>query len=817
LRSDVSLSFRQLLREPRTHVAIVVTLALGVGSTTTVYAVFNHLALRPTPGIAAPEQLVSVMFQPAGEPLSMGGGSAAAVSLYRDAIDELGLESLAIWSGTPKQAPAVLREHSEPRLAEVEYVQLGYLEALGVRPRHGRLFTPAELADAAPRVTLVSEALWRRELGGRADALGRSINVNGVPFEIVGVLDDYRGWGQTAANTVDVWLPMAAASPGAPPDTTVFLLVGRRRPGETAAAIQQRLRALYEPVRATLRGPPAAFVPWVHDGLRSTPRAPRRLPSLPLVLGASLLLLLLACANAASLLMASHERRRHDLAVRAALGASRWQLSRSLMLDAMVLGAAAVAGGLLLTAGVVRLLDGARLLSSVRPLSDVTVDWRVAVFSAAMGLATVFVFALLPVMAASRVDLRTSLQESARTTTVRNRFRRGLVAAQVGLALVLLAGAGVLARSLWNLGAIPLGMQPNGVYAFTFDPRLAGARGAAGEQLLQRVIEDLRATRGVEAVATANPSVFNASLNLTTELRLAHEAPQPSASVKGPTIVSPEYFDALGVPVLAGRSFTAAEARLGSEVPGQPAILSASAARLLFGRQSPIGQHVAVGASFGEWKRRRLVRIVGVAGDTRTAWSLREDAPPPMLYEAAGQMLVSTRVYVKSSLATENLASRVRQALWTANPRLLAVDAGTLATEVERLYPEERTFTWLLASIALVATALGFAGVYAVTARQVAARTREIGVRMALGASPAAVMRLAGASLVPATVAGIAGGLAVYAATAQAIASRLFGVTPLDASTLVIVSALLAAVVAVAAWLPARRAARVDPVSALRD
>ncbi|HET9372664.1 MAG TPA: FtsX-like permease family protein [Vicinamibacterales bacterium] len=337
--------------------------------------------------------------------------------------------------------------------------------------------------------------------------------------------------------------------------------------------------------------------------------------------------------------------------------------------------------------------------------------------------------------------------------------------------------------------------------------------------MLARVVSDLRETPGVESVTTANPSPFNDSLNLSAELRLEGESPAPSVAVKGPSVVSPDYFRTLGVPLRAGRTFTEAETALEDDVPLRSAIVSAEAARALFGDASPIGRRVVLGriARSGEWRRQRVLDIIGVAGEARTAATLRAASPPPTVYESSGPILVYSRVYVKSSLPATEMAARVRRVLWTANARLLPVEAGTIADEVERLYPEDRASAWLLVTIAAVATLLGFAGVYAVTAHSVSERTREFGVRIALGASSSAVVRQAGRGVVTVAIAGVAAGLIAYGFASRLIAARLFGVTPLEPATIAMAMALLCLVVGVATWLPARRATRIDPVVALRE
>jgi len=801
--SEGRAAIHAVARAPRSTLAVVLTLGLGIASTTAVYAVFNHLLFRPVPGVADPASLVTITFQPEDSPRTFASGSAQSIALFRD--PRAGLISVASSNGAPRPEPVNLRPDEDPRVLDVEYVAPDYLETLGVRTRLGRLFSTEETREGGHGVALISDALWRREFSGRADVLTKALAVNGKSFVIIGVVDAYRGWSYLKANTGDVWLPERDSGGEITRGDRVSTLVARTRTRPDASAIQARLRAVYAPVRATLTGDAANIVPSVHTGLGFGVE-PTLGVSFSLVIGIASLLTLLSCANAAE--------RRQDLALRAAIGASRWQLIRGLAIEAVAMAGAAVAMGLLLTRAIARLLEGVRVFVGVDALTEVGVDWRVAAFACATGAVTVCVFALTPILSASRIDLRTVLQEASRAATGRQRLRRTLVAAQVALSLVLMAGGGLFVRSLWNLRAIDVGVNPSGVFAFTLNPRLVGARGAEGEVLVARAIERLRRLPGTIAVATANPHPFWDS-RMMARVRLETEAADPILMIET-SVVSPDYFQTLGVPVLSGRVFDATDARAPAGTLATAGIVNVALARALFGTPAAVGRRLAVGGLSGEWRRRRVVEIVGVVGDTRTAYTLRRPEPAFMLYQATGTQLVFSRVYVRSALPPGAAQARVMQAVHEIEPRLPLVEPGTLSSEIEQMIPEDRALARLLVAVAVVATLLGFAGVYAVTAFGVVERTREFGVRIALGASRAAVLRTAGSGVAGAAAGGALVGLAGCMWATRFVASRLYGVTALDPVSITAAIALLGFVVIVAAWLPARQAMRVDPIRALR-
>ena len=812
--ADVRWAGRMFRRYPWSYAAIVLTLGLGIAATTTVFAVFNHVLFRPTPGVERPGELITIAFQ-SEDGRSWGYGPVEALDLFRR--ESTGLAAIAAWPGDGRTTTVALTPGAEPRFLTRGFVTDSYLETLGVRPAIGRLFTAGEIR-APGALALISESLWQREFGGESSVLGRLIDVGGRSFAIVGVLDDYRGWSSTSSDDIDVWLPEAADDQGGP-STSVSQAIARLDPDRSVEGLQEILRTMYAPLRETLSERDAQFVPWVYDGLRVGGR-PRGfgLPSFTFVLLAAAVLLALACANAANLLLGMTARRRHELAFRSAIGASRLRLARGLVIESALLAVAAIGAGLAVARVVLYLIGDSQVFQNGASIAGAGFDWRVVAFGTTVGSVTLFAFSLLPVVAASRGDVRPLLQEGARTSTGSHRLGRSLVAAQLALSVLLMAGAGVLIRSYARLSHLDLGMEAR-THSFEFDPRLAGSLPLDARQaLLPAALEALDARPGIEGVATANPSVFDGRMFGGPEARLDAETPEPTATVRK-TTVSPEYFETVGMRLVAGRAFTEADRTIDAGV--QPVVVSASLARRLYGETSPLGRQLVLGDyGFRDptfWELRLTGEVVGVAPDVLTVETVADAQAAFVVYQAADPTFVMSRVYVRSSKPAGEVGRDVREALSSVNSRLLPVAAGTIRDEVERNFREAHALMLLLIVVAVVASVLGCAGAYAVTSQGVAERTREFGVRVALGASAADVMRQAARGVVAPLAFGAAAGVLGYAFAAPLLEAQLVAMAPVDPLTIAAVVLLLILIVGLSTWLPLRRAARVDPAQVLRE
>ncbi len=588
--TDLRLGLRAFRRQPGSSAAIVVTLALGIGATTAGYALFNYVLFRPVPGVVDPDRLVTIYFQPIDDQFVFGAAPRSSLAALRQsqAMDGLG-------GAYTVALPVALRGDGDAEHATVELVTDGYFGVLGVRARTGRLFTDEEISRGAD-VALISERLWHRAFFGAASAVGQRITVARTPFTVVGIVDRYQGWGSVRAGDVDVWLPMTAERPLNRVEDRFENLVGRLPQGGTAAVAEQQLRAAFTsvgPTQLVMTQPgarrdsldrPLRFTPALYNGLHTSDSFGTRnriLEVYPFVIGPTALLLLLACANAANLLLARTLQRERELAVKSAIGAGGWRLARGVAVEVGILGIAAMLFGVLGAKLLTGLVNGTQVFSWVAPIDHVPLDWRVLLFTAGMSMATVVMFGFVPILAVRRARLRPVLHQAGRFTNSTSRFRGALLCVQIALSLTLLAGAGVLARSLHNLRAVDLGMNASGVVSFGIDGRRFGLTLARRDALVREVLERLSSTPGVQAAAVAAPPAFWKDGSFPVRVRPA-SATAPDVRLET-AVVSGSYFDVLGIPVRAGRTFSEDEFQRRPAEAGGLGMISESLARRLFG------------------------------------------------------------------------------------------------------------------------------------------------------------------------------------------------------------------------------------------
>jgi predicted permease len=828
LGSDVRAATRMLVRQPVSAAAIVVTLGMGIGIVTSVYAVFNHVLFRPVPGVRDDGRLVTMLFHPPGKPDNLGAGALAALPFLRRA------STLAdVAAGSETQLPVVAAPNAEPGVRHVSFVTSRYFDVLGIRVTQGRLLTDGETDGASPHA-LVSDSYATRELSSAMSAVGATIIVNGHAVKVVGVVDRFRGWGASRVGRIDVWLPMGIehiVRRAAAPDTSIEDLVARLHPGVSIAAANAEAGSIYAGLADSLDKFTRQFVPVLYPGLYTFGQDRTHayiMRTFPFLMGGAGLLLLVACANTANLLLARTRRRTRDLALQAALGARRMRLMRSLLVEATILAAAAAVVGLAISLLITTGLRGLQVFASVPEVVDLAIDTRVAAFAMLVTAATVLLFGLLPAVRASRADVRALLSSPSLATPRSPRVRMALVASQLAISLTLLGAAGVLLRSLTNLRTQDVGMRTHDVVSFSVNPRQIGYNAARRDQLVRDVIGRLASTPGIEAVAFASPPAFWGSGRTSRLIRLDAAVERPEVEVETMT-VSGSYFGVLGIPLVEGRTFRPDEFQRPTQTSGGVAIVSASLARALFGSGPAVGRRVVRGtwsmpvaavmsldATKGPFVAERELEVVGVASDTRTGWTLRRGAAA-LLFEPGGQQTVYASFYLRSTRPTAESASLARGVVRELEPGLPVTSLGTVQDEIERLIPEERLFARVMSMVALLAMLLGIAGTYAVMMYTVAERTREFGIRTALGAPPAAIARgVLARALLMCAIGGVAG-LGLFAAASRILASRLYGVAALDPLSLLAASAVLSAATVVAAWLPARRATRADPVLVLRS
>ena len=804
--ADVRYAARRLAGAPGFTLVAALTLALGLGAATAVFSVVESVMLRPLP-YPHPERLVAIDDAGAdGAPVDVTFGTFREVEARSRALEAVAV--MRAWQ------PALTRasDASEPERIDGQRVSAGFFRALGVRPALGRDFEPADDRPGAPPLAMLADRLWRRRLAADPAAIGREITLDGRAFTVAGVMP--RGFENVLAPGAEVWTPLQY-DPALPRDGREWghhlRMVGRLRPGVSAEDAARDLAGL-----ARRPVPEFARVPWAAlergflvTGLRHAVARGVR-PLLVAVLGAVALLLAIACVNVTNLLLARGARRRGEFAVRAALGASGGRLVRQLLTESVML---ALAGGAL---GLLVAQAGVRALVALAPPGLPRVDairLDAATFLFALGVTTLIglVVGAIPALHASRHDPATGLSAGSRRTAGGHRRTRGaLVVAETALALVLLVGAGLLLRSLGALLAVEPGFDPSRV--LTMQIHTAGERFAeqgARRRYFAEVLEAVRRVPGVRSAALTSQLPLSGDLEAFGAQfeSAATDASENDVAALRYT-VTPDWFGTMRIPLRRGRLL---DARDDAGAPVAVLINESLAARRFPGRD-PIGQRLHLGRTDLPW-----FTIVGVVGDVKQS-SLAagaEDAvyvTPEQWYFEDRSMSLAVRARGDAA----GLADEVRRAVWSVDADQPVVRVATMQTLVERSAGERRFALLAFEAFALAALALAAIGLYGVLAGGVAERTRELGVRAALGASPREIVALVVRQGMTLVAAGGVIGVAAALAASGALSTLLFGVSRVDPATYAGVLALLGAVSAVACALPALRAARVDPTVALR-
>jgi predicted permease len=816
--NDLRLAARALRRAPAFALATALTLALGMGATTALFAAVRGVLLRPLP-YPRPEQLVRV------REVAPGGGALAFADPNFDDLRRgaRAFSALAAYRG----APVVVTGGAEAARVPSAVVTRDFFAVMGVRPAAGRAFVGDELQQGGAQAVVVSDGFWRRALGGARDFAARPLVVDGQPYAVVGVMPPGFGF----PDGTEIWRSRELYPMGTSRTAHNLAVVGRLRDGATAAAAQGEASAL---VRALKRayGSDMRAVDVAVEPLRDAVVGRARTPIL-LLFAAAGVLLLVAAANVTTLLLARGAARRRELGVRVAVGATRARLLRPMLAEAAVLAGAGAVGGVAVAAA------GARALAAAAPAAlpragEVRVDLPVlgfalagaAVLAAALGGTTGLRAAGLAL--AARGGAVAGGERAGTEGRAGARARAWLVSSQVALTAVLLVGAGLLGRSFLSLTAVDPGFRTEGaaVVSVTFPRVDDGDRvgPARQRQAADAIVARLRALPGVRA-AGAVTSLPVLGGNDGSGTYLVQTRPDEVRDMddfarlsKDPTRAGQAsyrkatdgYFEAMRIPLLRGRLFTAAD---GPDAP-PVAVISASVARQSFGDREPLGRLIQFGNMDGD---TRPLTVVGVVGDVREN-GLAAD-PEPTVYSLARQRPPSTGLVAVlaggpgfDAAATMAAASRAVRAVDPGLP----VRTRRIEEVFERAVADRRYALVLAGAFGAAALALAAAGLYGVVAYVAAQRRRELGVRVALGARAGDVRRLVlGRGLAPAAL-GLGAGLAGALAAGRLLAAHLYGVRPGDPATFAGVALALGAVAFAAAWAPARRAARVDPASVLR-
>jgi predicted permease len=683
-----------------------------------------------------------------------------------------------------------------------------FFSGLGVRALLGRVFSAEDGAAGSAPVTVISYDQWDRQFGLDPAVLGASVALNSNSFTVVGVLPpEFRG--VHPGDQAEFYVTMAAQpqlmsswTPNSP-DHWWIKLMARVKPGVSDGQLQAALDVVFSRAAASAMKEPKVVVlngragpAWDRNFLRQP---------LMLLLGVVGVVVLVACANLAGLSLARGAARQHEFAVRAALGSGRWRLIRQSLTESALL--AGSGGGLgLLFAFWGRTIIGRLLSGSPEGLRcDTSLDWRVLGFTLAVSLVTALLAGVVPAFRAARVDPLAGLKSRAALAAPRMQAGKALVATQVALSVILLAGAGLYVHTLVNLVRINPGFTTEHLLLFRVNPRAAGLRGAATTAFYGRTQEALEKIPGVQAAALTHLKLLSGIMSGGSFFTLpAHpELTGDKRPAAHRLTVSETFFSTMGIPLMLGRSLTAADTDGAQKV----IVVNETFARRYFPCENPVGQ--VLSADKTEWT------IVGVCRDAKYT-SVKLDVPPTVFFSHRQDSLGSAYFAVRTALPPMTLVPAARRAVAAIDPNIPLADLTTQEMVREKSISEETMFATLVSALASLAVLLACIGLYGLMAYNVARRTGEFGIRMALGATPGLVARpILREALLLAGI-GIAIGLSSTLALAQLVRSQLFGVTPFDPVTLAGAGVALVLVALLAAWLPARRAARVDPMVALR-
>ncbi len=808
---DLRYALRQLRRNPGFAAVVILTLTLGIGANTAVFSVLHGVLLRPLP-YAEPDELVAIWtrYLPStGQDIPQFPVSAPEIVDYRDASRALEDVIPHRWSDR-----TLTGEGQDPVRVRVGFVGAGLLSLLGAGPALGRTFVEEEEAPGASRTVLLSHVLWRERFGGDPEVVGRTVELDGEAARVVGVMPEDFVFPDAS---VRLWTPLGWNETDLPSRGNHYLqAIGRLAPGvglERAEAELEAIMGAWSEEYEHYAMGHFLFLRPLHEDLVGDVG-----PVLWLLMTAVLLVLLVACANVANLFLARSQTRTRETAVRAALGAGRGRLIRQLLTESGVLAALGAVGGLALAAW------GTGALARIDPgaiprLEAVRLDATVLFFTGALAVATALAFGLVPAFRAARSGLAAAARSHVRAggDAGGRRFRSALVAAEVTVSVVVVVAAGLLVRSFQELSAVDPGIEPRGV--LTFDLSLPSAEYPASEQapaFFERLLERIRGLPGVRSAASISVLPLTGAPPRVDFQVEGEPAPPGGIPAWNADVlyVQPGYFETMRIPLLRGRTFEAADRADRHLV----AVVNRAAVRRYWPDEDPIGVRFTydAGAEPIAW-----ITIVGVVADTKVDGLDAETRPQVFLPHdqlrvAQGSPGRYQSVVVRTEGDPLALAPAVRGVVRELDPGLALANLRTADDVVEASVARPRLTAELLASFGFLALLLSAIGIYGVVGYSVARRSREIGIRMALGADRRRVLRLVLRQGMGPVAAGALAGLAAALAATRLLSSLLFGVSPADPAVFASVVVLLAAVGLLACWLPARRALRVDPATTLR-
>ena len=841
---DLRQGIRMLLQAKGWTTVVVVSLALGIGANTALFSAVNGLLIKSLP-VRDPDALVRLRWSGKNDMVTSssdygfsgtdenGRNIRATFSypMFRQFVTD-NKTMTDLFACAPFGRVSVIVD-GQADIAN-SFISTGnYYRVLGINAMLGRTIVPEDDQPSAPPVAVLSARYWRSRFGSDPNAVGKVIRINNVPVTVVGVLPtEFTGTQQTVSDGHDVSVPLAldgqlSTGPAEPsprvnqPTYWWLQVMGRLKPGATAAQVQGNLEGVFqqtaraglseylaslsETERGTMRNRNRSEVPRlrVDSGARGiydvNPTDKRAVAILSVVVA---LVLLIVCANVANLLLSRATSRRKEISVRLSLGATRTRLIRQLLTESLLL---AFLGG---TLGILVGYWGQRLLPGP-PGQATPLDWRVLAFVLSVTSLTGLIFGVAPALRATGMSVSTALKENSRSVVgSRSLLSRLLLVVQVAISLVLLVGASLFLRTLQNLRQVDVGFNPQNLVIFRVAPQLNRYDDQRTRRLFDELRDALRAAPGVRAVTGSQPALLSGSVNSTSIFVQGRTYGPDQHDDINRLVVLSDFFDTMGIPLLTGRGFTDRDDDKAPKV----VVINSAAARKYFPGENPIGRRY--GSSPEE---NATVEVVGVVRDAKYN-SVRDDAPPTMYVpyrqtRAAGGVLLEVRT-AGDPVASMNT---IRETVRRIDPNLPIMDMWTQMEQIERRFLQEKLFAQANVFFGSLAVLLAAVGLFGLMSYSVARRTNEIGIRMALGARSQDVLRLVMRESMTLVIVGIVIGLAVALGTSRLIATLLFGLAPTDALSLATAVLLMIAVSAVAGYLPARRASRVDPMVALHQ
>jgi putative ABC transport system permease protein len=805
---DLRFGARTLGRHPGFAVIAVLTLGLGIGANAAIFSVVNAVLLRPLPW-AEPDR--AVMIWSRWTAFDKTWVASGELMDYRRRATTL--EQVAAWG----DGQVNITGDGDPERVAAGGVTANAFSTFGVRPLLGRTFTAQEDVPNGPNLVVLGHALWSRRYASDPAIVGRSILVDGQPFEVVGVMPqkfllptDFQNPEPT-----QLWLPLQLDPASTDHGSHGLYAAARLKPGATVDQAASELHGIAKAMTSEgLYPTQMQFDTVVLSLTEEVVGTVRR--AILLLFGAVGFLLLIACANVANLLLARAEARQREIAVRSALGAGGLRVVRQLLTESLLLSALSAALGLALAFGGVRFLAWWNPANIPR-VSGVALDPMVLGFTAIVAFLTSIVFSLAPALRAMRLDLTDSLKDGNQSSSsggARQRFRNALVIVEMALAVVLLTGAGLMLRSLWSLQRVDLGFDPSNVLTMRLSlPQAAYRTPEEVVGFYQRLLERVRSTPGVRTAGAVRALPLASTIG-DFGLRVEGYVPPPGANAKGDwEIATDGYLEALGERLVRGRTITPSDTTDGLLV----ALINEEMARRYWPGREALGGRIKIGGS----AERPWVTVVGIVADVRhngITGVVKEKfyVPHTQWHRSIGNPIRSMNLVVKASGDPLSLVGPIKQVIRELDPSLPIADVRTMAEVVAATLSTPRFTGVLLGVFASLALALSAIGIYGVLSYVVSRRTREIGIRLAIGAGRWQVLRMVLRNGLALSLAGIAVGIAAAAFATRLMTTLLHGVTPGDPATFAAVGIALSCVAAIASLIPAWRATRIDPVIALK-